>query len=73
MTLEDLALYKPLLQTPVRIQYEDAMLYSPPLPSGGPQMLFILNVMENMNLDPSSRERDVTYQHLVEVKVAIYV
>lgn len=67
MTLDDLSSYTALKEEPVHIKYRDFDVYSTPLPSGGPQMLFIINVMENMNLSPSSRWQNLTYQHLVEV------
>lgn len=63
--------YEALIEDPVYIRYNDFDVYSVPLPSGGPQMLFILNVMEDMNLSPASQWENLTYQHLVEVNQGI--
>ncbi|XP_003384848.1 PREDICTED: gamma-glutamyltranspeptidase 1-like [Amphimedon queenslandica] len=66
MTTDDMASYEALLEEPVFIRYNDFDVYSTPLPSGGPQMLFILNVMEDIGLSQESEWRNLTYQHLVE-------
>ena len=73
MTMEDLASYSPRQDTPLRINYSNMDVYAPPVPSGGPGLLFSLNVMENLHLSPSSPDVDLTYHHLVEVKCQISV
>ena len=72
LTLKDLQQYKPSLDTPLSIDFKDEYIYAPPLPSGGPEFLFMLNVMDTLNLTPDDRWKNVTYQHLVEVGVASY-
>ena len=67
MTLEDLASYYPSQDTPLRVNFSNMDVYAPPVPSGGPDLLFALNVMELLGLSPESAYRNLTYQHLVEV------
>ena len=69
LTREDLLSYKPLLLESVKINFSDIEVHTPPLPSGGPELLFILNVMKTFGLDKKLRENNLTYQHLVEVHV----
>ena len=67
MTLEDLASYYPRQDPPLRVNYSNMDVYAPPVPAGGPDLLFALNVMELLGLSPESAYRNLTYQHLVEV------
>ena len=68
MTLQDLVSYHAREDTPLRVNYSKMDVYAPPVPSGGPNLLFSLNVMELLGLSPESAYVDLTYQHLVEVK-----
>ena len=67
MTLEDLASYQAREDTPLRVNYSNMDVYAPPVPAGGPSLLFSLNVMELLDLSPESPSVYLTYQHLVEV------
>ena len=67
MTLEDLASYYPRQDPPLKVNYSNMDVYAPPVPSGGPDLLFALNVMELLGLSPESAYKNLTYQHLVEV------
>ena len=70
--MDDMESYEALLEEPVFIRYNDFDVYSTPLPSGGPQMLFILNIMEDIGLSPESEWKNLTYQHLVEVRPELF-
>lgn len=57
---------------PLSVDFKDEYIFAPPLPSGGPELLFMLNVMDTLNLTRDNLWKNVTYQHLVEVGVASY-
>lgn len=72
MTMEDLSMYTPVVQTPIHINFSDTVqVFSPPIPSGGPELLLILNVMKKLDLNENRQWDNITYQHLVEVYLYI--
>ena len=72
MTMEDLSKYTPVVQEPIYINFSDTIqVFSPPIPSGGPELLLILNVMKQLGLNENRRWDNITYQHLVEVLIGL--
>ena len=70
MTIKDLSKYTPVIQEPIYINFTDnVQVFSPPIPSGGPELLLILNVMKKLGLNENRKWENITYQHLVEVSV----
>lgn len=66
LTLEDLAAYRPVWRTPVRIRYRDRyeMLLMPPPSSGGICMAETLNILENWDLAAVRRRDPALAAHL---------
>ena len=69
LTMEDLLSYEPRLETPLSVTFSDTTVHSLPVPSGGPELLFSLNVLDAFLRDKDARDRtgNLTYHHLVEV------
>lgn len=69
LTMEDLSNYTAVLEEPLHVNYKGYSMYAPPSPSGGPLLLFTLNVMDNYDiLDTSDKTSglNLTYHRLVE-------
>ena len=68
--MEDLAQYDPLVLEPLLVNLtSDLTLATPPLPSGGPQFLFIMNLLELIVRDGQLKDNGPTQHHLVEVSL----
>jgi gamma-glutamyltranspeptidase/glutathione hydrolase/leukotriene-C4 hydrolase len=55
MTLEDFANYKANVQPAVKGTYHGKSIYTTHLPSGGPVLLHLMNILENYNLKEQGR------------------
>lgn len=65
ITLQDLQNYTVKMEKPLETQFDGKTFYSPPVPSGGPDFLFMLSLMELYHHNASS-DPDLVYQRLVE-------
>ena len=59
--------YEPLELEPVSVNISDMLLLTTPLPSGGPQLLFILNLLSLILKDGKLTDNGQTAHHLTEV------
>jgi gamma-glutamyltranspeptidase/glutathione hydrolase len=67
MTLEDLALYKPLEQEPLKGKYKDFSLFTiPPPSSGGFHIIQLLNIIENWPLQEWQQNTPLYIHHFAE-------
>lgn len=60
--------YEPLVLDPVSINISNNLeLLTPPIPSGGPQFLYIMALLDMIAEDGRIKDNNQTQQHMVEV------
>ncbi|XP_067861555.1 glutathione hydrolase 5 proenzyme-like [Heptranchias perlo] len=69
LTAEDLRRYKASVVKPLTVSLGDYMMYSPPLPTRGAILSFILNILKGFHFTRESMEGDqkvLTYHRIIE-------
>ncbi|KAJ7369869.1 Glutathione hydrolase 7 [Desmophyllum pertusum] len=66
LTNEDLTNYKPISRNAINATYEGYQVITTPLPSGGPVLVSMLNILEGFNFTNKVQGKSLTYHYIIE-------
>lgn len=66
LTKEDLKEYKPILKDAINSSFLGYQVITTPLPSGGPVLVSMLNILEGFNFTREDQDKSLTYHYIVE-------
>lgn len=66
LTKKDLANYKPLIRAAINSTYQGYQVITTPLPSGGPVLVSLLNILEGFHFTKKDQEKSQSYHYIIE-------
>ncbi|KAL9985126.1 hypothetical protein ACROYT_G007494 [Oculina patagonica] len=66
LTNEDLTKYKAILRDAINATYLGYQVITTPLPTGGPVLVSMLNILEGLNFTEKDQEKSLTYHYIIE-------
>lgn len=72
LTKKDLSTYKPLVKDAINSTYKGYQVITTPLPSGGPVLISMLNILDGFNFTKRDQDTNLTYHYMIEAMKFVF-